>query len=92
MYSGWLKLGDIPSFPFIAGFQNTSWGSPLCGTCWRLSFKDISVDVIAVDYAYSGFDLSHTAFQVLTDFAGGFLPDVDAAYVQVPASYCRNVI
>ena len=44
--------------------------------------------MLTVDYAYLGFDLSHAAFQALTDSTGGFLPEVSAAYAQVPASYC----
>ena len=42
------------------------WGSPICGTCWRLVFNDSnSVDVLVVDDAVAGFAVSLEAIALL---------------------------
>ena len=88
MSIGFVRLGDLPNFPFVGGVTNTTWGSANCGTCWRLTFEGTSIDVLAIDYTWDGFNIAWPAFQALTHATGGLLPEVDAFYQQVPASFC----
>lgn len=86
--TGYFRLGDLPTFPNIGGYQNATWGSPLCGTCWRLNFNQNSLDVLVVDYTVSGFNLAWPAFESLTSSTGGLLPEVEVTYQQVPLDFC----
>ena len=87
-FVGYYTLSDIPCYPYVAGFQNVTWGSDLCGTCWELTFRGKSVDVLVVDYTVVGFSLGPTAYQALTNQTGQPLGNVEATYEQVDDGLC----
>ncbi|KAF4449178.1 putative SnodProt1 precursor [Fusarium austroafricanum] len=86
---GWKTQGQIPKFPYIGGAQAVAgWNSPNCGTCWKLTYKGKSINVLAIDHAASGFNISPTAMNALTNGQAIKLGRVDATAVQVPVSNC----
>ena len=87
-FAGYYTLGDIPCYPYIAGFQNATWGSNLCGTCRELTYRGKSIDVMVVDYTVVGFSLDLTAYQMLTNETAPALGSVEATYEQVDDSLC----
>ncbi|KAL5593870.1 hypothetical protein FOBRF1_012972 [Fusarium oxysporum] len=65
----WAKLGEVTYQ--IAGFEGVDRpDSPLCGTCWSLSYGDISRSVVVLNSAQaeSGFE---TSFTVMNSLTGG---------------------
>lgn len=84
-------LRDFPAFPHIGAFQGvTGWDSSLCGSCWRLTYNNLSTNVMAIDSAYSGFVI---AVQAMNELTGGSartlgLGRVRADYAQLPAEEC----
>jgi hypothetical protein len=70
---GYSTFGDLPSFPNIGGASAvTGWNSPKCGSCWQLTFTNAyggtnSINVTAIDYTASGFNIALTAMNSLTD-------------------------
>ncbi|KAF9241193.1 Cerato-platanin [Melanogaster broomeanus] len=85
-------LGKIPHFPYVGGIPGLVWNSPLCGSCWQLTYTDANghqntVAVVGVDGAWS-FNLSLEAMNALTGGIAVEKGTVSATAVQVAASVC----
>jgi Cerato-platanin len=70
-----------------------SWNSPNCGTCWQLTYtndkgKSTSINLLAVDVADDGFNVSLEAMNALTNNLATELGRIDVQSVQVDASTC----
>jgi len=86
---GYTTLGSLPNFPNVAGASAvTGWGSPGCGTCYKVTYGNTTVPVLAVDVALDGFNLSEETMNKLTGRLGVELGSVDATAIQVDASVC----
>ncbi|KAF4335441.1 eliciting plant response [Fusarium beomiforme] len=86
---GWKTQGQIPKFPYIGGAQAVAgWNSPNCGTCWKLTYKGKSINVLAIDHTAAGFNISPAAMNALTGGKAVQLGRVDATSVQVPVKNC----
>jgi hypothetical protein len=86
-------FGDLPKFPYIGGAKAiSSWNSPNCGTCWKLTYtnkgKSKSINVLAIDVADDGFNISLEAMNVLTNNTATKLGRIDVTSKQVDASKC----
>ena len=87
-------LGDVPSFPFIGGAPDTSYGSTNCGMCWKITNveSDSSIyftsidDTVATDPSL--INLSLEAFLILDGSieTGSFGANVETADL----SYCAT--
>ncbi|KAF2277953.1 heat-stable 19 kDa antigen precursor, partial [Westerdykella ornata] len=87
---GWQTQGQIPNFPYIGGFQGIAgWNSPQCGTCWAVTYKGKTINVLAVDHTANGFNIAKRAMDELTGGNAVQFGRVDAQAVQVVASQCR---
>ncbi|CAF3452022.1 hypothetical protein SNK03_013113 [Fusarium graminearum] len=86
---GWKTQGQIPKFPYIGGAQAVAgWNSPSCGTCWKLTYKGKSINVLAIDHTAAGFNISPAAMNALTNNQAVQLGRVDATATQVAVSNC----
>src|ERR1700755_3346478 len=56
-------FGNIPTFPFIGGAPNVTFGSPNCGGCWRLTSTTTGASLVmtAIDGSGSGFNIAQEA-------------------------------
>ncbi|KAI0956057.1 hypothetical protein AcV7_006565 [Taiwanofungus camphoratus] len=85
---GYTTLGSLPDFPYIGGaYAIAGWNSPSCGTCWELTYNNVSINILGIDTA-AGFNIALTAMNVLTNNAAVDLGEVDAAAIQVDSSVC----
>ncbi|CAG7557377.1 unnamed protein product [Fusarium equiseti] len=86
---GWSKQGQIPKFPYIGGAQAIAgWNSKNCGTCWKLTYKGKSINILAIDHTAAGFNISPAAMNALTNNQAVQLGRVDATATQVAVSNC----
>ncbi|KAI0204292.1 EC5 protein [Astrocystis sublimbata] len=86
---GWQTQGAVKKFPNIAGAAAVAgWNSAQCGTCWKLTYKGKSVNVLAVDHSAAGFTLSLKAMNDLTGGQAVALGRIDATSAQVAKSAC----
>jgi len=86
---GFTTFQSLPSFPNIGGASAVEgFNSANCGTCWQLTFDGISVNVIAIDHAASGFNIALEAMNTLTNGNAEFLGRINAQATQVAASAC----
>jgi hypothetical protein len=86
---GWQTQGNIPKFPNIGGAQAIAgWNSASCGTCWKLTYKGKSINVLAIDHTAAGFNIALTAMNTLTNGQAVKLGRVDATATQVAVSNC----
>ncbi|KAA1469391.1 Cerato-platanin [Dentipellis sp. KUC8613] len=82
-------FGSLPDFPNLgAAAAIAGWGSDACGTCWAISYNGVTVNIVAVDHADDGFNLSLEAMNTLTDGQAQFLGSVEASVQQVAPSQC----
>ncbi|KII89371.1 hypothetical protein PLICRDRAFT_41016 [Plicaturopsis crispa FD-325 SS-3] len=87
-------FGGLPSFPYIGGAAAIGgWNSASCGTCWKLTYtsdsgNQTSINVLAIDHAEVGFNLSLEAMNALTNGLGGDAGIVQADVAQVDKSVC----
>lgn len=89
------KFKDLPTFPNIGGASAvTGWNSAKCGSCWKLTFNPgagapaRTINVLAIDYTASGFNIAQTAMNNLTNGHAVEYGVVDVTSVEVPASEC----
>lgn len=91
---GYKTFGDLPGFPYIGGAAAvTGWNSAKCGSCWELTFTKAdgskkSINVTAVDYTASGFNIALTA---MNDLTGGHAVEygvVDVTSKEVDSTGC----
>jgi hypothetical protein len=59
-----------------------------CGTCWELSYKGRTVNILAIDHAASGFNIALDAMNALTGGQAVKLGRIDATSKQVDKSKC----
>ncbi|RSL46544.1 SnodProt1-like protein [Fusarium duplospermum] len=86
---GWQTQGNIPKFPYIGGAQAIAgWNSASCGTCWKLTYKGKSINILAIDHTDAGFNIALTAMNALTNNQAVKLGRVDATATQVAVSNC----
>ncbi|KAH9853378.1 Cerato-platanin [Lenzites betulinus] len=86
---GFTTAGSLPSFPNVGGAAAVGgWNSPACGSCWQLTYNGRSINVLAIDHADDGFNLSLEAMNTLTNNQATFLGSVDVQATQVAASQC----
>lgn len=83
-------FGSAPGFPNIGGaFAVGGWDSGYCGTCWKLTWRGISINVLAVDHAGAGtFNIALEAMNKLTNNQAEFLGRVDVEYEQLTSTQC----
>ncbi|KAI9325884.1 cerato-platanin-like secreted protein, partial [Zopfochytrium polystomum] len=89
---GFATLGDLPSFPNVSAVAGASWNSTTCGKCFKVWHGNVSVNVIAVDLASSGFILSKTAMDLLTGGQAEKLGKIEAFSVETTATACGLVL
>jgi len=86
---GFSTFGSLKAFPNIGGAQAVAgWNSASCGTCWQLSYQGRSVNILAVDHADDGFNISEEAMNTLTNGQAVQVGVVQATVTQLPASAC----
>ena len=79
----------MPNFPNIGGAPAVGgFNSPACGTCWNLTFNDVTISVTALDVGSKGFNIALAAMNALTNNQATFLGRVNATAVEVPSSVC----
>ncbi|TFY71874.1 hypothetical protein EVG20_g1124 [Dentipellis fragilis] len=82
-------FGSLPDFPNIgAAAAVGGWGSAACGTCWAITYNGVTVNIVAMDHADDGFNLSLEAMNTLTDGQAEFYGSVQATVQQVDKSQC----
>lgn len=82
-------FGSLPSFPRIGGVSAIAgWNSASCGTCWKLTYKGNSINVLAIDHAADGNNLSLEAMNMLTDGQAVQLGRIEATAEKVSAAEC----
>ncbi|KAI5467186.1 snodprot1 [Mariannaea sp. PMI_226] len=85
----WKTFGNVPKFPYIGGVSDVAgWNSPNCGNCYKLTYKNKSIYVLAIDHAASGFNIALDAMNALTNGQATKLGRVDATSTKVAASNC----
>jgi hypothetical protein len=86
---GYTTFGSLPKFPYIGGAAAVGgWNSASCGTCWALTYKGRTVNVLAIDHANSGFNIGLNAMNALTNNQATQLGRIDVTAKQVAASVC----
>ncbi|KAI0628776.1 immunomodulatory protein [Trametes polyzona] len=86
---GFSTFGSLPHFPNIGGAAVVGgWNSAQCGTCWQLSYKGKSINVLAVDHAQSGWNIARGAMDKLTGGKARELGRIEATAKQVDKSKC----
>ena len=84
-------MNSIPSWPYVAGFNQVKNGSPLCGSCWGINYQDTTIYVTAIDEnSDAGFVLSQTAMAKLTHGEGIDKGSVEVNYWVADPSFCSN--
>ncbi|CAL1703220.1 unnamed protein product [Somion occarium] len=86
---GFDTFGSLKNFPNIGGAAAVEgWNSAACGTCWKLTYNGQSINVLAIDVAIDGFNVSEEAMNTLTGGQAEQLGRVDATVEQLDASAC----
>ena len=88
---GYTTLGSLPGFPSVGGaYVVGGYNSPNCGTCWQLYYAGTgkTINVLAVDVALDGFNISEEAMNTLTGGQAVQLGRVEVTATQVAASVC----
>ncbi|KAI5306400.1 hypothetical protein KEM56_001063 [Ascosphaera pollenicola] len=89
MPKGYKIIGDLPKFPYVAGISAVAgWNSPFCGTCWKITYKGHSVNVLAVDVGSQGVNMALDAMNDLTKNQAKALGRIQANAEQVAAHHC----
>ncbi|KIJ51967.1 hypothetical protein M422DRAFT_156931 [Sphaerobolus stellatus SS14] len=83
-------FGSLPNFPLIGGaFTIKGFNNPNCGTCWALTYQNMTINVLAIDTSLEGFNIAQKALDLLTGGKAVELGRVDVVAKQVPVSGCR---
>ena len=78
------NFSALPGFPNIGGaFAVDRFDSPMCGTCWAITFNRTTINVLAIDQASGGFNIAQAAMDQLTNGFARFLGRVNATAVMV---------
>ncbi|KAF8837218.1 Cerato-platanin-domain-containing protein [Paxillus ammoniavirescens] len=82
-------LGSLPDFPFVGGvFTVDGWNSPQCGTCYAVTYGDVTINVLAVDVSKAGFTISQEGMDALTHNQAVALGRVNVTYELVDPQAC----
>lgn len=81
-------IGSLPTKNVGGAAAISGWGSAECGTCWALTYNGVTVNVLAIDHAQSGFNVAESTLNALTDGQAVFLGRINAQATQVSASAC----
>ncbi|KIJ51988.1 hypothetical protein M422DRAFT_43519 [Sphaerobolus stellatus SS14] len=82
-------FGFLPNFPLIGGaFTIKGFNNPNCGTCWALTYQNMTINVLAIDTSVEGFNIAQVALDLLTGGKAVELSRVDVVAEQVPVSGC----
>ncbi|KAH8824640.1 Cerato-platanin [Flagelloscypha sp. PMI_526] len=85
----WKKLGDVSTFPLIGGAAVIGgWNDVDCGTCWKLTYQNRSITMLAIDYTETGFNLGKKAMDQLTNNRAEELGIVQATATKQTLSAC----
>ena len=85
---GYTTLGSLPNFPCIGGvYTVTGWNSAACGTCYSVTYGDLSIAVLAVDSA-DGITASKDVMDILTGYQADVLGMIEVTVTEVHASAC----
>lgn len=89
--AGYTTFGSLPAFPNVGGaYVVAGWNSAECGTCWKLTYKNKSIHVLAIDHAEAGsFNIALAAMNKLTGNKAKSLGRIKATYKQVSAADCK---
>ncbi|RDX42129.1 Cerato-platanin-domain-containing protein [Lentinus brumalis] len=95
---GHKTFGSLPNFPYIGGAQAVkdlcsslpymSWNSPKCGYCWQVTYKNRTVNILAVHHAQAGYNIGLKAMNKLTNNHAEELGDVKVQAKEVARSVC----
>jgi hypothetical protein len=86
---GYTTFGSLKNFPNIGGAQAvTTWNSAGCGTCWAVTYHNVTINVLAIDVATDGFNVGLTALNKLTNGTAVHDGIVNATAKQVASSVC----
>jgi len=88
---GYSTLGALPKFPYVgASFTVEGYNSANCGKCYKIYYSGtgISIYVLAVDHAASGFVLNEAAMNALTNNQAEHLGRISASYAEADSSLC----
>jgi hypothetical protein len=98
--NGIMKWGykDLsPMFPYVTAWQDTTWNSPKCGTCIKITYRTKKIYLTVVDQCgkstkpgTSHFDLSKEAFVALFGQEGIQKGTMEANFELVQPSLCKG--
>ncbi|TGO22152.1 hypothetical protein BPAE_0180g00180 [Botrytis paeoniae] len=81
--------GDLPTFARIGGASTIAgWNSPNCGTCYTLTYQGVSINILAIDAAATGFNIAESAMNTLTNGRAVELGNIDADWTLVTPEEC----
>lgn len=82
-------LGSLPIYPDVGGAYTVSgWDSTECGTCYAVTFENVTINILALDVSKTGFTVSQAAMNTLTGNQAAALGRVNVSFVSVPSSTC----
>ncbi|KAJ6781332.1 hypothetical protein PWT90_03452 [Aphanocladium album] len=85
----WQTQAEIPRFPYIGGASAVAgWNSPNCGTCWKLEYRNRTINFLAVDHADAGFNIGLHALDELTGGRAVEIGRIEAVASQVDVKQC----
>ncbi|KAH9894063.1 Cerato-platanin [Cubamyces lactineus] len=86
---GYTTFGSLPDFPYIGGAAAvTGWNSTGCATCWKLTYKDKSIEILAIDHADEGFNIAQEAMLELAGADGVTAGVIDADVIKLTNIQC----
>ena len=86
---GYSTQGSLPSFPNIGGASVIAgYNDANCGTCYALTYNGVTINVLAIDHAGTGFNIATEAMNTLTGGQAVQLGRVEADYQKVDVSAC----
>ncbi|KAJ4413359.1 hypothetical protein N0V85_003590 [Neurospora sp. IMI 360204] len=85
----WNFQSQVKNFPYVGGVEAVAgWNSPSCGTCWSVTYNGKTVNILAIDHAGSGINMSKAAMNELTGGNAEQYGRVDAVVASAPLSAC----
>ncbi|KAI0036156.1 SnodProt1 [Vararia minispora EC-137] len=63
--AGYKVFRDLPTFPNLAAWQDASYGSDSCGTCWNITHDGVSALVTVIDKSGDGFNVAKSTYEEL---------------------------
>ncbi|KAK3680677.1 hypothetical protein LTR37_021116 [Vermiconidia calcicola] len=86
---GYKTFGAIPKFPNIGGSSTIpGWNANTCGQCFAVTYKGKTVNILAIDTAPSGINMSLAAMNKLTGGQAQALGRVNADIKKVGVGKC----